>query len=229
MLKQLQQIRKERRGFTLIELLISIVIFMVFLGIVSQSYVSIVRAQRQANEVRKMYSDVRAVLDFIAEEVRLSAIDYDCYHFDAAEADLSPLYCPEPEIIGTLSQANTQNSHLALIKKGGNEKTVMKLVDGQLMLQKHARNQAGSWGPAPGYEEYRFLTSDRITFEHLSFAIYPDVNPYSGDIEIYRDNGTQFQPKVTVFMSVRNADNIQTDFDYQFQTTISSRVYSRII
>lgn len=44
---------REREGFTLIELMISIVIFVLFLGIVSQSYISIVRTQREANEVRR--------------------------------------------------------------------------------------------------------------------------------------------------------------------------------
>ena len=219
--------RNEREGFTLIELLISIVIFMLFLGIVSQSYISIVRAQREANEVRKMYSDVRVVMDFIAEEIRLGGIDYDCYYFDVA--DLVTPYCPELEIVGSLSQANTQNSHLALAKQGGREKTVMKLEDGQLMVQKHAKNKDGDWSASPGYETYRPLTSDRIEIDALSFAIFPDVNPYSDDSDIYRDNGTQFQPKVTIFMSVKNAEEVTSEFDFDFQTSVSSRVYSRVI
>lgn len=224
MLNKLTTIRNEREGFTLIELMISIVIFVLFLGIVSQSYISIVRTQRSANEVRKMYSDVRAVMDFVSEEIRLSSIDYDCYAGKGIDC--------EGVIAGTFFDGRTE--HLALIRQGGAQKTFIKLdADGHLVVKKLVR-QDGEYLPVPGYEtDYRMLTSDRVVFDHLSFAIFPDVNPYSNEIlqgseiPIYADNGTQFQPKVSIFMTVRNSDEVNTPFDFDFQTTVSSRVYSR--
>lgn len=224
MLKKLQTIRNEREGFTLVELLISIVIFMIFLGIVSQSYISIVRAQRQANEVRKMYSDVRLVMDFIAEEVRLSSIDYDCYAGKGSDC--------EDLLGGSLFAGRTD--HLVLIRQGGTAKTFIKLdQEGHIVVKKLVKRE-GQFVEAPGYEtSYRPLTSDRIVFEDLTFAIFPDVNPYSNDTlpgsgkPIYADNGTQFQPKVTVLMRVVNDEDVNTPFAFDFQTTISSRVYSR--
>lgn len=215
---------REREGFTLIELMISIVIFVLFLGIVSQSYISIVRTQREANEVRKMYSDVRLVMDFLSEEIRLSSIDYDCYAGKGTNC--------EGVIAGTFF--NGQTEHLALIRQGGGQKTFVKLDDdGRLVVKKLLRD-GDEYIPAPGYEtDYRPLTSDRVRFEHLSFAIFPDVNPYSNEVlpgsnvPIYADNGTQFQPKVTTFMTVKNSDEVSTSFDFDFQTTVSSRVYSR--
>lgn len=220
----LHKIRAEREGFTLIELMISIVIFMIFLGMVSQSYISIVRTQRQANEVRKMYSDVRLVMDFLSEEIRLSSIDYDCYAGKGTSC--------EGVIAGTFFDGRTE--HLALIRQGGGQKTFVKLDDeGRLVVKKLLR-EGNEYIPAPGYEtNYRPLTSDRVTIDALSFAIFPDVNPYSNEIlegtniPIYADNGTQFQPKVTTFMSVSNAEGVDIPFDFDFQTTVSSRVYSR--
>lgn len=214
----------ERQGFTLIELLISIVIFMIFLGIVSQSYISIVRAQRQANEVRKMYSDVRIAMDFIAEEVRLSSLDYPCYQGTGTNC--------EGVVQGTLFAGSTD--HLALIRQGGTEKTFVRLDDEGRLVVKKLRREGDDFVPMPGYETgYVSLTSNSIVFDHLSFSIFPDVNPYSNenipgtDVPIYADNGTQFQPKVGVFMSVMNPEGSSVAFDFDFQTTVSSRVYSR--
>ena len=208
------------------ELLVSMMIFMIFLGIVGQAYISIVRAQRDANEVRKMYSDVRSVTSLMGEEIRLGSIDYDCYHLDVS-ALVQP-FCPETEIAGSLNQNNTENSFLALVGEGGKEKIIFKLEDGRVWVRKFGRTPEGSYAPAAGYSDgYQALTSEKILIDHLSFAIFPDVNPYSNDADVYSDNGTQFQPKVTIFMSTKKSVGVGSDFDFDFQTTISSRVYSR--
>ena len=215
-----------RSGFTLIELLISIVIFMLFIGIASTSYVSIVRAQRQANEVRRMYSDVRTFMDFLAEEIRLSAVDYSCYNPDLTLSLTQP-ECPDNSVAGSI--VNGRTKILALVRKGGTEKTIFKLdADNLLKMQKFVK-KGNVWGPAPGYEEYRPLLSERLEVKNITFAVFPEVNPYSGDSRIYTDNTTQFQPKVTIFFGVKNSENVSTPFDYDFQTTVSSRVYSRIL
>lgn len=220
--------RNSRDGFTLIELLIGIVIFVMFLGVVSSSYISIVRSQRHANEVRRMYSDVRNFMDYFAEEVRLSAVDYGCYELNnnfiqfVSDAD----YC---STVNAGSMFEGKTDHLALIKKGGREKVFMKVDDNRLKVLKYIKTESGGWAPVPGYEDYKDFFSDGLEVKNLTFAIFPDVNPYSDDVEIYTDNGTQFQPKVTMFLSVQNSEDVQTVFDYDFQTTISSRVYSRKI
>ena len=51
---------------------------------------------------------------------------------------------------------------------------------------------------APGYEKgFRDVFSDILEVDYLSFAIFPDVNPYSKDH--YMDNAAQFQPKVSLY------------------------------
>lgn len=211
--------RAFREGFTLIELLISIVIFVLFLGVVSSSYVNIVRAQKQANEIRKMYSDVRGAVDMMAEEIRLGTVDYDCYYGTAKDNSCLP------EVANSLTGG--RSAYLALVRKDGLEKTVFHYDGSTLTISKQFRNAAG-WAPAPGYEDgFRNLLSDRVQLTYLSFAIFPDVNPYSEDN--YYKNEKQFQPKVTIFMTAENSEMVKSEFKLNFQTTISSRVYSRTI
>ncbi len=220
-MKKNSQKYRSFKGFTLIELLISLAIFIVFIGIVSTTYVSIVRSQRQANDVRKVYSDVRNFVDMVTTEVRLGTIDYDCY----SQADLS--VCSD----GVMGSIQSGRSHyLALIRKDGLEKTTF-FYDSEaktVKMEKKIKNAAG-WMTAPGYEEgFQPVFSSVVGIESLSFAISPDVNPYAK--EHYAQNEKQFQPKVTLFMTVKsNQKSPPSEFRLNFQTTISSRVYSRSV
>ena len=198
-----------KKGFTLIELMISIVIFVIFLGLVSNSYVSIVRAQKNANQVRKIYSEIRTFTDMLAEEVRLGAIDYDCY--DSQFKSATP--CAEG-VAGSMQKG--RSPYLALVRKGGQQKIVFKYENNKVYV---AKLKKGAWSK---FEE---LVSDNLDVTHLSFAIFPDENPYLR--ENYNNTSKQFQPKVTVFMTVKNALNPDSQFNFNYQTTISSRVYSR--
>lgn len=233
-----QKVRMFRSGFTLIELLVSLVIFVIFLGIVSTSYVNIVRAQRQANETRKMYSEVRSAVELLTEDVRLGAIDYDFYQ---GTSDLANENCQEGALSASISGGRT--TILALVHKDGLERSFFCFdqTTEKLWYKKFKRDPSGStWIPAEGFagttelgsttqeaNGYRSLNSDFVKIHSMSFAIFPDVNPYSDDPDVYTKNGTQFQPKVTVFMSAVNGTRAGTDFTMDFQTTVSSRVYSR--
>ncbi|MCC7197556.1 type II secretion system protein [Candidatus Peregrinibacteria bacterium] len=233
-----QKVRMFRSGFTLIELLVSLVIFVIFLGIVSTSYVSIVKAQRQANETRKMYSEVRSAVELLAEDVRLGTIDYDYYE---AKSDLANENCQEGALSASISAGRT--TILALVHKDSLERSFFcyDQTSETLWYKKFKRDPSGStWIPAEGFagttetgastqetNGYRALNSDLVKIHSMSFAIFPDRNPYSDDPDIYLKNGTQFQPKVSVFMSAVNGTRAGTEFTMDFQTTLSSRVYSR--
>ena len=58
------------------EVLISMAIFVSFTGVLLNSYMSIVKEQREANEYRTMYSQARTVFDQLTGETRDSAIYY---------------------------------------------------------------------------------------------------------------------------------------------------------
>lgn len=217
----------KRKGFTLIELLISIVIFVFFLGLVSTSYISIVRAQKDANQVRKIYSELRTFVETLAEEIRLSAVDYDCYEGSPTFSDDS-YWCAD--ILQPLTEG--RSNYLALVRKGGKEKTVFKFEDNKVFMTK-AYKQNNVWSFAPGYDalvgqsNYQQILSDSLDVTNLTFYVFPDVNPYSS--EHYRENAKQFQPKVSIIMSVKNGLNEDSNFEFDFQTSVSSRVYSRAI
>ncbi len=230
---------RTKKGFTMIELLIGIVLFVIFLGVVTNSYIDIVRAQRSANEVRKMYSQVRDFVDFLSQEVRLSSIDYGCYlgggqgsstcgGADGGSSEISGLFdvtCPK----GSLQISNGRSADLSVTRKDGLTKTIFHYdADAKKVqvVQFDANMEGGGWKDSvqfPG-QEYKDVFDGTIIVEKLTFAISPDVNPYGG--EYYCLNQKQFQPKVTVFMQLRNSNSVSSDFSFDYQTTISSRVYS---
>lgn len=233
-----------KKGFTLIEMLISIVIFVIFLGIVSSSYVNIVRAQREANDVRRMYSEVRDFVDFFGQEARLSTINYNCY----SVSGLASAFCTSG---GTSSQTETGTSNtgiltgvcseyftlssgrttdLDLVRKDGLLRTIFHYDadNKKIQVKQYQKDAGGNWTLLPEYSDgnYKDLVGNSVIVDKLSFAITPDVNPYSGDY--YCRNQKQFQPKVTLFATFKNNTTSVAQFSLDYQTTISSRVYSKL-
>lgn len=212
-----------KKGFTLIELLVSIAIFVIFLGVVSVSYIGIVRSQRQANDVRKMYSDVRGFVESLEQDMRLGTIDYDCYQD------------PDPTVQVDCPFDTTQGHYLAIVNKDHTEKVVYWLDNsngsGQIKVVRYRLANpdnfgVSSWGVAPGYENGgAALFSGLVKVTNLTFLVNPPVNPYSS--KHYSQSQYQFQPKVTMTMTVENAAPNAAPFHLDFQTTLSSRVYNR--
>ena len=204
----------------MIELLVSMVIFVIFMGIVATSFTDIVRAQKEANEIRKMYSEVRNFADTLSEEARLGSIDYDCYAGAPAFANT----CPEQ----LAAIVDGRSTDLALVRKDGLQKTIFRYDPEfkKVQIVKYDKAEGGAWKFTPGYGGFRDAMGDSVSVEKLSFAVNPDVNPYSQE-NVYASE-KQFQPKVTLFMSVKNGANVKSAFNLDFQTTVSSRVYSRL-
>lgn len=67
---------KNKRGFTLVELLIAMMIFVIFLTVLMGSYFRLIRAQKEANDYRILYSEARTVFDSISDELKNDAIYY---------------------------------------------------------------------------------------------------------------------------------------------------------
>ncbi len=211
-----EKMRSKRSGFTLIELMISMFIFVIFLSVVTSSYVSIVRSQRQENEVRKMYAEVRTFIQVINQEIKLNEVDYDCYAADFENAGNCPLAS------GSLNTGKTNLLYLS--NKNGLEKTIITFdsENSTVKMRKIYLNNR-SWEP----QEEQVLFSPAVKISNLDFWVFPNVNPYSNESSVYLNPKTQFQPKVTVFLSAVNGKSTLPDFSMDFQTTISSRVYNR--
>jgi prepilin-type N-terminal cleavage/methylation domain-containing protein len=227
-----------KKGFTLIELLISIAIFTIFLGVVTSSYVTIVRGQKDANEVRRMYAEVRDFADFFSQEVRLSTVEYGCYQNTGLttlcsggkdiETSVEDVYSSQCK--GVFSLANGRTTDLSLVRKDGLTKTIFHYDESKKKLQvlQYVKLAGGAWQNSPEFpdEEYKDLLGTGVSVEKLQFAINPDINPYDSDY--YCRNQKQFQPKVSIFMRIKNAANANSQFNLDYQTTISSRVYSKL-
>lgn len=263
--EKLGKLNDVRPAFTLVELLVSISIFVIFLGVVSVSYIGIVRSQRQANDVRKMYSDVRSFVSSLEEDMRLGTIDYNCYaepqkfllppgflgasgsSNGRAASLVTPDSCPFAlAAVDTKGTDPSDSPYLAIINKDQTAEVIYFFdhsdpKHGTLKVFRYVRNNVGdqtdiaSWTPVKGYSEGedgaaehtggRALFADYLNVKNLTFVVNPPVNPY--EAAHYDVNKYQFQPKVTLSLTVTNSDSTSSPFHMDFQTTLSSRVYSR--
>jgi len=80
----------KQKGFTLVELLISMSIFVIFMGVLINSYTAIVRSQREANDYRIMYVEAREIFETVSAELKNAAINYNqiAVSFNGAVQDL---------------------------------------------------------------------------------------------------------------------------------------------
>lgn len=172
----MKKIKKNEMGFTLMELLISISIFMVFLALAAGSYVSLVKANRQANEMQKLYREVRFVFDTLAQEIRGGALDYSCIDNTRLDA-----LCLE-------NQNSDEKTVLSVLGKDGAARSIYKFdaAHKKLFVMKNANN----------WEE---LTSANFPLEELHFTISPLQNPYESANAAL--DAVQIQPAVTIYLT----------------------------
>lgn len=77
-----------KKGFSLIEMLVAMAIFVIFTGILINSYMGIVGSLRSAEENRILYSEARHVFDVLTEESRNSTVyGGDCEGGDFGSSD----------------------------------------------------------------------------------------------------------------------------------------------
>lgn len=192
----------KKNAFTLIEMLIAISIFMIFLTIVAGSYISLVSANRKADDIQKTYHDVENVFETMAQEVRSGPIDYACVD----PSKLNDALCIENQNISTqrvLSVLHNNGLQRTLIKFDPTvKKMLIRYQTRQLPRQPWS---GGEWQP---------LTSEKFPLEDLSFKIRPLADPY--DANNAADDSVQYQPSVTATLKAQGL---------VFTTTYSSRTY----
>lgn len=190
-------------GFTLMEMLISISVFMLFIGLVASSYISLVKANNTANDMQKLYRETRNVFDTFAAEIRNGAIDYSCVNPDTN----MDVYCTENQNIG-------DKKVLGVLSKDGGKRSLFKEKNGKILFQKQTRDPSGlSWVYT---SDWQALTAEKSRVEKLKFFISPLKNPYSA--ENAEDDSLQIQPSVTILLKING---------YVFRTTYSSRTYGK--
>lgn len=188
-----------RRGFTLVEMLVSMTIFMVFVGILINSYSTIIKAQKEANDYRAMYTEARAVFDTLIAELREGMVDYG------------------RNGCGVDVPFGIQNNFY-LVSKDGAKKQV--LLDAEILnLIKFDVDGTTKLKTVP-------LNSKNVAVKTFNVQIYPFADPYA-PLNV-GENRHQFQPAVTIFASFEKEKVTGEPYKVDFQTTISSRIYNQI-
>ncbi len=219
-------------GFTLIELMVSMGIFIVFLGVVSTSYISVVRSQRQANDTRGIISEARDFMQTLTDDFRTGTVDYDCY--DERGRDLCPI--ATERFYQNRTFFNGQTAYLALADKDRRRKTVYWFDSEKhtLKLRKFDRvGQNNIFKPGPGFDDiennndvengWRVLFSDKLRVVDAAFEIYPVINPYLQDN--YALNQYQFQPSASLLLTFDAVKQNSIFHHFTMQTSFSSRTY----
>lgn len=190
-------------GFTLVELVISISIFMVFIAIAGGSYVSLVRANRVANDTQKLYREVRHVFDTFAQEIREGKPDFDC--IDPAALDV---FCIENQ--------RSETKHIfGVVKNAGQERNLYKFDESSKKILVRSQERASALLPWAG-GSWESFTSENLPLEDLSFSFIPLKNPY--DSSSASEDILQWQPAISIHLKTKN---------HVFRTTYTSRTYGK--
>lgn len=197
------------KGFTLVELLISMAIFMVFTGILINSYGHLVRTQQRSNEYRILYSEAREVFDGMVQELRENAVDYG-YNSQC----------------GAVNGFNGPVSELFLISKDAAIRTKLSFDEEKKALFKFIENVKDQTDLVFAEENGVRLSSEKVEIEKMQFFVSPKINPYSRDN--FSVQMARFHPKVTVFATFKTIGTGEEAFSFNLQTTVSSRFYNEI-
>lgn len=224
--------KSNTHAFTLVELIISMLVFTIFIGIISTVYLTVSRSLRHASEVRKVYAEARFLMDRVTQDVRLYTIDYACYE-DSADGVIdhgTNLYgeCKEIQLIPTEGRMQT----LPLISADGMHRVVYRFgsIDNPnaFSVLELDLNELGEWIAADGYYSgFQEFLMDKVAIEDVHFTIWPLKSPYFANplTGVFEDE-YQYQPSVHVVIGARSTSTILPDVvQVLMQSTISSRVY----
>lgn len=194
--------KRLQKGFTLIEMMVAMTIFVIFIGVIVQSYFGIIVMQRESNEYRVMYSEARYIFDKFSDEVRNGGISY-------------------AQTLAVNSVGTLTNPLSAIVLFSPDfSRAVMFKHDGESIAFSEASIVDGVVTVKDSYN----LNSDRIRIKEFRIYISPLVDPYSSE-NVY-NNVVQYQPKVTIFVEFEKDISGGKTLDLDLQTTISSRNYT---
>lgn len=215
---------KSQKGFTLIELLMAMSIFMIFMVVVTNTYIAVVRAQRTANQTRLIYSELRQFTDYLNAEMREGGIDYFCYHPPVSESldfyNLELTRCSDQAILTDIS-----NDNLRTISRDSLQSSIVKFVPstateaGRVCLLRY-KNVDGSWQKEEGYldggdpvcgSDYKAFSFNNLDVKELKMEIFPKKDPKTAGADLANNQ----QPMVRLKMKVSSKDDALTEIDYQ--------------
>jgi len=189
---------RAKNGFSLIEMLVAMAIFMLFTGVLLSSYLGIVKALRNAEDYRILYSEARHVFDVITDTARNYKIDYDS--------------------VGSNGFVNPVKN-LTFSSLDGGEKV-------NFVYNPGAGGNAGSLvmkrGEGAIFSDVA-LYSNEISIKDFNFYVWPVEDPFS-----YKDFKVtnNFQPKVTFSAVFEKVTSAGQTYEMKLQTSVSLRNYN---
>lgn len=197
-----------RRGFTLIETIIATSIFVIAGVAASSIFLSAQKATQRTIAGERVGADVRWVMERMAEDIRLSAVDYS--QFIGGRIVANPLKA--------LPLITEEDASLVYGLSANPE--VCGAADVQCITVTRGSSSAGEAGPAVEAA----MTPVGINVRRLAFYVWPTADPFA----LAGDGRVIGQPKVTI---VLETETIGTRKEEQarisLQTTVSTRVYKR--
>lgn len=187
-----------RDGFSLIEMLVAMAIFVLFTGLILNSYLGVVRGLRVAEEYRVLYSEARHSFEVMTDLARNSRY----YNEDGVQDG------------GVCSDAADEFSFYA---KDGSKRSTVCYSGAAEKLYIHEKVSGEV------FSEYD-LHAENVFVKDFEVYVTPSENPYGKDYNF--SLGTYFHPKVTlvVIFARENAQGVVNEV--KLQTSVSSRVYN---
>lgn len=217
----LKKNRGNRGGFTLIELLVAMTVFAMFIGALASSYLFLTRAQRDTNELRKLYSESRFLMDEMIEVARGSSIAYDCYQPGNAICDGYSIDAIGESINGNVLAILRPDGKRVVIKsedacEGPNDSCVVL----KKIVQEYDEEQ-NDWVPsnpdgyyyAPDTQGFQNMNLEKLEVQNAYFVI----KPASPDPSV--------SPYVQIYLSLTGDSQIRDNISFDVQTTVSLRSY----
>ncbi|MFC1615855.1 PilW family protein [Patescibacteria group bacterium] len=198
-----------KKGFTLIEVLISMTIFVTFISIMINSYTSIVRGQREANDYRVMYAEARNIFDTLVREFRDGMVDYGEYSDSALG-----IWGGQSDII--------------LVSKDATTKTRIYLNGEDLKINKYQLPLFGDPNDMSIFDSFEDLQlNNKIKVTNFKIYVTPAIDPYDPKYITYDVN--QFHPMVTIYAKFsKEISPGKEPFVIDMQTSVSSRIYNQV-
>lgn len=218
------KLKAPHKGFTLLEMVIALGIFMLFMGAVLNSFISLTTAQQKANLSREGVAEAKEILNQISIEGREKRIDYFCNQGISETADEE----------NTTEQANAfslncqidENTKLVLVSNDGLERILIASQNinqdstyQQISAKKETRpNTLSNWSTA----ETTNLHSERLKVRSFEVKITPTTDPY----ELSSSNLIHPITQLSLVVERNSQKPDQESQPIVIQTTISSRAYN---
>ncbi len=186
-------------GFTLLELLVVSFIFVIAMGILTQTYIQFTRLIRKTANAAAVQQEMRFTFEYIARAVRNTPIDYVNQSFPTD----GQLYLADPDRGSYYIKKTDPGDALC----GGDPAVACLVV---------SRDFGVTWFA---------LTGERVHVDTFRVFVHPESSPFNLIGNAYPSDD---QPFVTVHLGLTYISPRETEqYRIEAQTSISSRVYVR--